>query len=65
MLKKLSLSLKQLIHENLYEYCKLQKIKFALTVFDHLSLKNITKFNLDFIKIPIQEKLQIFHFLKE
>lgn len=53
MLKKLSLSLKQL--NEIYNYCKLQKIKFALSVFDHLSLKNIIKFNLDFIKIPSGE----------
>lgn len=53
MLKKLSLSLKQL--NEIYNYCKSQKIKFALSVFDHLSLKNVIKFNLDFIKIPSGE----------
>jgi N,N'-diacetyllegionaminate synthase len=53
MLKKLSLSLNQLIE--VYNYCKKKKIKFAISIFDHISLKNIKKFNLDFIKIPSGE----------
>ena len=53
MLKKLCLSLNQLIE--VYNYCKKKKIKFAISIFDHISLKNIKKFNLDFIKIPSGE----------
>jgi N,N'-diacetyllegionaminate synthase len=53
MLKKLSLSLNQLIE--VYNYCKKKKIKFAVSIFDHISLKDIKKFNLDFIKIPSGE----------
>ena len=53
MLKKLSLSLNKLIE--VYNYCKKKKIKFAISIFDHISLKNIKKFNLDFIKIPSGE----------
>jgi N,N'-diacetyllegionaminate synthase len=53
MLKKLCLSLNQLIE--VHNYCKKKKIKFAISVFDHISLKNIKKFNLDFIKIPSGE----------
>lgn len=53
MLKKLSLSLNQLIE--VYNYCKKKKIKFAISIFDHISLKNIKKLNLDFIKIPSGE----------
>ena len=52
MLRKLALSYDQLKQINLY--CK-KKIKFALSIFDHISLKYIKKFKLDFIKIPSGE----------
>ena len=53
MLRKLALSYDQLKQINLY--CKKNKIKFALSIFDHISLKYIKKFKLDFIKIPSGE----------
>lgn len=53
MLKKLSLSFEQL--KIIDSYCKKKKIKLALSVFDHISLKKLIKFNLDFIKIPSGE----------
>ena len=39
----------------LEKFCKKTKIKFAASVFDEKSLENLTKLNVDFIKLPSSE----------
>ena len=53
MLEKLQLSIDQL--NELKDFCQKKKIKFALSVFDHITLKLLIPLNLDFIKIPSGE----------
>lgn len=53
MLEKLLLSFEEL--KKISKYCVKKKIKFALSVFDHISVKNLKKLKLDFIKIPSGE----------
>lgn len=53
MLKKLMLNLDQLI--TIKNYCKKKKIKFLVSIFDHLNVKNLNKLNLDVIKIASGE----------
>ena len=53
MLSNLSLNYKQL--KEIENYCKKIKIKFLLSIFDHLNAKNLKQFKLDYIKIPSGE----------
>jgi N,N'-diacetyllegionaminate synthase len=53
MLKKYSFNYSEFRY--LYKYCKKIKIKFLASVFDCKSLKILSKFKIDFIKLPSSE----------
>ena len=62
MLEKLYLSKDQLL--KIKKYCYKKKINFLISVFDHISAKNLYNFDLKFIKIPSGE-ITNFPLLKE
>tara|TARA_B100001248_G_C27396142_1_gene465686 strand:+ start:3115 stop:4116 length:1002 start_codon:yes stop_codon:yes gene_type:complete len=53
MLKKYQMSLNQML--DLRKFARKKKIKFMLSVFDNISVKNLEIFKLDYIKIPSGE----------
>jgi len=53
MLKKLELNLEH--HQELIKYCKIKKIKFLSTPFDHQSIDLLNRLNISLFKIPSGE----------